>query len=373
MIRVLNVLVGLQRGGIETFLMNVYSKIDKSKIQFDFLITDKRDSDYKDEVIRLGGNVFTYSSRRDSLWQNYKDVDSFFKTHKYSIVHFHISSLSNIAPIFAAYHNNVGNIIIHSHSSNVVGSLHKILHRMNKLLIKRFSSHYLACSYDAAKWMYPSFIIKESLYKIIPNGINLDKFSFSIDKREEMRKKLNIDSTTLLFGHVGRFSFPKNHLFLLEVFKAIHNTIKNSKLVLVGKGEKESVIKEKILELNLSSDVIFFGESDKVDFLMASFDAFIMPSFYEGLPVVLVEAQASGLPCFVSNSVTNDIKVTNLINYISLNKSPSYWASEIIERMNDNLLSSRYVISDCKDLIDFDIKKVTVQLEKFYSNIEKVK
>lgn len=366
MMRVLNVLVGLERGGIETFLMNVYSNINKSEIQFDFLITEKKDTDYKKEILKYGGNVYTYSSRRDSVWRNYKEVDCFFKKHKYSIVHFHISSLSNIAPIYAAYRNNVKNIIIHSHSSNTVGILHKMLHRINKKIIKKIATHFFACSNEAASWMFPNSIFLKKDFTIIPNGILLEKFSFSEEKRKTVRKSLDIDENTLVFGHVGRLSFPKNHLFLLEVFKCIHNSQENSKLILVGKGERKSIIRQKIKELHLSSDVIFYGESNNVDYLMSSFDAFILPSFYEGLPVVLVEAQTSGLPCFVSNSITKDVKLTNFINYLSLDNSPSFWAYKIIENIKKNSLN-RYVVS--KSIRAFDIKEVSKKIENFYFNI----
>lgn len=370
--RILHVLVGLQRGGIETFLINIYKKIDKSKIQFDFLITDNRSSDYMNFIEKNGGRIYSYTSRRNGIIKNYKTALSFFINHKetYTIVHFHLSSLSNIAPIYAAKKAQIKNIIIHSHSSNASGIiLHKIIHFLNKKIIIYLADYFFSCSLNAASWMYPEKIINSSKFSIINNGIDLEKFEFNLKSRKNIREKLNISDDVFLLGHIGRFSYPKNHSFLIDVFSELVKVVPRSILVLVGEGPDLNKVRDKIINLNLSNKVIICGVTDKVPQLLSSFDLLLMPSRYEGFPVVLVEAQASRLPCYISDVITREIVLSDLINFISLNKSPMEWAQFISSNYNQVKRTGKSSIVNL-EMKSFDINKVTNKLICFYQSIE---
>lgn len=362
MIRVLQIVSSMNIGGIETFIMNVYRNIDRNKVQFDFLVTATEKCVYDDEIEALGGKIYRVSSRRKGILKNWNELNNFFEVHNYECVHCHTSSPSYMEPLIVAKRAGVKKIIIHSHSSKGPSNLcHRLIRTFYRPKIKRFSNIYFACSRVAADWMYGQYVSSNNI-TIIPNGIETDKFIFNEYARKNIREELKIEDKFVI-GHVGRFAYPKNHEFLIDIFKAIHDKKPNSVLVLVGDGELRNEIENKCRRLGMNDCVIFTGTRLDIPDILQALDVFVMPSRYEGLPVTLVEAQAVGLPCVISNRITSEIELTNLVKFVQLDSSINQWRDEIItkEKTNDR---KRYsgIIKKSK----FDISEVCKNLQEVY-------
>jgi len=367
MIRVLHIVNIMNRGGLETMIMNLYRNIDRTKIQFDFLTHSTQPGDYDNEIKELGGNIYSVVSRRQGILKNRRQLMEFFKKHpEYNIVHMHVSSLSYITPLKIATMGNVSTRVIHSHSSkHERGSIHKLLHMINQRKIKKYATNYFACSNVAAKWLYGDRLYNELDIHLINNSIDAQKFSFNEEVRNIVRKKLNIEDNFVI-GHVGRFTDAKNHIFLIDIFKEIHNIYPNSVLMLVGRGELENEIKNRVIKLGLEDSVMFMGVRSDIPELLQAMDVFLFPSLYEGLPVTLVEAQAAGLKCYVSDAVTQDVDITGLVQFISLQQSSKYWASKIIAGQEGYIRLNTY-----EDVVKagYDVKTAAIKLKEFYTNV----
>lgn len=365
MIRVLQIVSAMNRGGLETFIMNIYRNIDRNIVQFDFLVHTDKEGDYDREILELGGNIYSVPSRREGIFENRQALDRFFKSNdKYNVVHQHVSSLSYIEPLKVAKKYGVKTRIVHSHSSKQSGNkLNKYIHYFNQLRIENVATHYFACSDLAAKWLFGTSMYEKNKHCIINNGIELTTFKYNIQTREKYRKELKIDDRFVI-GHVGRFAYPKNHDFLIEVFKVIYRKNNNSILLLVGDGELRHKAEKKVEDLGLKNSVIFLGLRSDIPELLQAMDVFVLPSHYEGLPVTLVEAQAAGLICFASDAITKQVNITELINNISLNNSAEFWADRIIETSKD--YSRKDITPILKDN-DFDIASVIEKLMEYYT------
>lgn len=357
-IRILHVLGSMNRGGAETFVMNIYRNIDREDIQFDFLLTTDK-NDYSDEIAKLGGTIYTISPRNHGVISYLKNLNNFLEEHKYSVVHFHASSLSSIEVLLIAKINNVKVRIIHSHSSNQKGALHKIMHVVNKLFIRSLATDYLGCSELANSWMFKhTGVYKKSI--MINNGIITNSFAYNEAIRTDMRKRLNIKDE-LLFGHVGRFCEVKNHEFIIKIFHTYLKKYGNAHLILVGVGELEDKTKNMVAELNIEKNVTFLGLRSDISDLLQAMDIFLFPSLYEGLPVALVEAQASGVMIYGSDTISSKTVLSDNIKFLSLTKNEEFWATYI----HDDYL--KYKRGDkSKNIIEkgFDIKTTTDFLVK---------
>jgi len=367
MIRVLHIVNCMNRGGLETFIMNVYRNIDRSKVQFDFLVHVDKEGAFDKEIKTLGGKIFFVPPRNQGILKNRKILNKFFKVHpEYKIVHQHVSSLSYIEPLKVAKIHRVPIRIVHAHSTQQGGnSLHKYIHLWNRIFINSYATHYFACSNSAARWLFGKKMFENGEYKIINNGIEISKYRYNPVKRIEVRKALGINNKFVL-GHVGRFSYVKNHAFLIDLFKHICEISSDFVMLLVGDGELRENIETKIASYGLKNSVIITGIRNDVPDLLQAMDIFIFPSNYEGLPVALVEAQASGLPCLVSDNITRQVKITNNIEFIDLSSPISYWVSKI------NEIKRNYKRQDqSKQVIDkgFDIKKTAQHLQELYQKL----
>lgn len=337
--KVLHVINSMNRGGAETFIMNLYNSINTSNLQFDFLVTMNNNA-YEEEILNLGGKIYKIESRNQGYIKYIKHLYIFFKQHgeKYRSIHVHTSSLSNIEPLIFAKIFKIKNRIIHSHNTFQDGLIHRFLHYINKPFIHFFANKYLACSENALKWLYKNTFIKDKAI-IINNGIDINKFQYNENIRTEIRKQMQI-SEKIVIGHVGRFSKVKNHEFLIDIFYELTIINPYYHLVLVGCGELERKIYNKISKLGISDYVTILGPRPDVNNVLQAFDYFVFPSLFEGLPVALIEAQCSGLVCFCSNTISNEVNITNLCHFLSLNKSPQEWAiyisKTIYKRSNTN-------------------------------------
>lgn len=327
--RVIHVMDSLGFGGIQSFVMNVYRHIDRSQIQFDFLIHHHLEENFEDEVKRMGGKVYCLPSRRDGFFQNKIALKKFFDEHQeYDAVHMHESSLSYIEPLLAAKRAGVRKRIIHSHSTTQKGNpLHRLFHKMNQKRIYSIVTDVYACSDKAAEWLCGRENFLLGKYKFIPNSINPTAFYYNEEFRNEIRGKFCLEDEEIVVGLIGRLTWQKNHKFLLEVFAQLKKMNEIPlKLMIVGGGDLMDELKHMTNELGIQNETIFTGLRTDAKKFYSAMDILIMPSVNEGFPVTLVEAQAASLPCLVSQNVTQMAKISDFVLYESLDSSTDKWA-----------------------------------------------
>lgn len=356
MLRVLHVVTDMNRGGLETMIMNYYRNIDRKKIQFDFLVHRGYRASYDDEIESYGGKIYRLS--RLIPWsKNYiKMLDAFFQEHpEYKIVHVHQDCLSGVI-LKVAEKNGVPIRIAHSHSSSQDKNLKYLIKLWYKRWIPKYATQLLACGKEAGDWMFDG-----QPYQVLNNAIDAKKYKYDLKIREKMRQQLQISGDTKVIGHVGRFSEPKNHSFLIDIFQCIHEENKNTKLLLVGDGELYNQIQEKVKKYGLEEAVIFTGVRTDVTDLMQAMDVFLFPSLYEGLPLTLIEAQAAGLPCIISDKVPIECAITNLVQQVSLNSDKKKWASVVLKTTCER---KEMYLEICE--AGFDIRKNVRKLQEMY-------
>ena len=342
-------------GGVESVIMNYYRHLDYSKVQFDFICDEDSTRIPYDEIKKLGGRVFLVP-KYQNLPKYLKVLEKLFKENQYRIVHSNINTLS-VFPLYAAKKASVPIRISHSHStSNPKEWKRNLIKNILRPFSKRYATDYFACSELAGRYLFGNKAFDRGDVKIIHNAIDIDKFKFDEVTRKKLRKEFGIKDSTVVIGHVGRFVQQKNHTFLVDVFKEYHKKNPDSKLLLVGSGPLEDEIKKKVKRLGLDDSVLFLGQRDDINKLYSVMDIFCLPSLYEGLPVVGVEAQAAGLPCVFSDKITNDTVITKdtTLSKLELKK----WL--II--LNNIELESR----NAKILDDFNIKISVSDLVKLY-------
>ena len=367
MVRVLHIVTSMNRGGLETLIMNIYRKINRSKIQFDFLVHTNNEGAYDEEIRNLGGKLYRVTPRSKGILKNKRNLIDFFKSHtEYRIIHQHVSSLTYIEPIRIAKKFNVPVRIIHGHNTKQGGhKIHKYIHYTNKLSIKKAATHFFACSEDAANWMFGPHELFNINYTIINNGIDSERFSFNLGLRNEVRNEYNINDRFVI-GHLGRFAYQKNHRFILEVFNEVKKVENSAVLLLVGDGKLKSEIINKIKEENLEDSVIFTGVVSNTEALLNAMDVFLFPSIYEGLGIALIEAQSTGIKCFASTAVPKEVMITNNIKRISLQEPASRWAREILAYKNGYFREGQMQQIKTNK---YDISEVSYWLEELYENV----
>lgn len=334
MVRVLHIGRSMNRGGIETFIMNVYRTIDRSKIQFDFLL-NMGNGDYVNEIEQLGGRVFVIPSRNKGFGQYRRNLDCFFQEHAvdYRAVHLHESSLSLIEPLLIAKKYGINIRIIHAHSTNQPGFVHTLLHWWHKCFLRNAATHYYACSERAKDWMF-SYTGVLPKVQILKNGIIASDFKFNTEVRKQIREELHINNGIIVLGLVANLVPPKNHKFLIEIFKEFHSMKPESKLLLIGGGTLIEQTRLQIEQSGLTDSVLYLGKRNDISTLLQGMDAFVMPSLWEGLPVSLIEAQAAGLPVFCSDRISLMSKVTHNYYTLSLSQDAHDWAEFILKTLN---------------------------------------
>ena len=362
-IRILQIGMHDKIGGVETFLMNYYRNIDKKKFQFDFINPYEKLS-FQEEIEKLGGKVYKIPNFKKHPIKYYKAIKNIIKNNKYNIVHVHMLSAANVLPIKAAKSCDVKHIISHSHNSNTPpGVIRKILNMVNKKYIRHTCNHFLGCSLLASEWLYGAKFCKNNNIIVINNAIDYDKFCYNDSVRKKIREQLKVDNE-LLFGHVGRFSYQKNHNYLIELFNEIHKANPKTKLILIGDGELRKKIELKVNDYNLQKSVIFLGVVSNVNDYFQAMDVFLLPSWFEGLPVVGVEAQISSTKCVFSSTITKEIDITNNNLFIDINNDAKDNAKNILNfaKKEKNIVSRRNVSQ-------YDIQKESKKLESFYKDI----
>ena len=357
--RILHIVTYMGRGGLETMLMNYYRSIERNQIQFDFLVHRKERAVYDDEIEKLGGKIYRLSRLNPWNPQYIKELNEFFEEHKeYRIVHCHLDCMSSI-PLKVAKKAGVPIRIAHAHSSNQDKNIKYIPKLYFKKKIPMVATQLFACSKSAGDWMFG-----QSDVQVLQNAIDAKQYDFNNKTRCKIRKQLGLENEYVL-GHVGRFSSVKNHTFLIDVFERLKKTEANVKLLLVGDGEKYSEIEEKVKNKRLSEDVIFLGLRSDVNLIMQAMDVFLLPSLYEGLPVTMVEAQAAGLPCLISDRVPLECKITDLVYQVALDESLEIWIEKILDVKKIRRDSTYDVIKEA----GFDIYDNAKKLQEFYKKL----
>ena len=324
-------------GGVESVVMNYYRNIDRTKIQFDFFCDADSTRIPYDEIESLSGRIIVIPPYQ-KMPDYYKTLVREFKNGGYKIVHSHINAMSFFS-LAAARKAGVPVRIAHSHSTSSPHEWKKnIIKNLLRPLSKINSTDYFACSEVAAKWLFGKRTFCKNKITLLHNAIDLERFAFNAKSREEIRNEFKIEKDTVVLGHIGRFMPQKNHDFLIDIFNEYHKLNKNSVLFLAGAGPLENDVREKVLAQGLSDSVIFAGQRKDADKLYMAFDVFLLPSLYEGLAVVAVEAQATGVPVFASDKVSPETDLTDTLKMLPIEK-PEYWAAQIYSFINDEKTS----------------------------------
>ena len=366
-VRVLQVIGIMNRGGAETMIMNLYRNIDKTKVQFDFVVHSNDKGLFDDEIEELGGTIYHCPRYVIKNHLSYKSWwNNFFKEHssEYIAVHGHIGSTASIYLSIAKKYGLY--TIAHSHSAGKVISVKDVIYKIISYRTRNIADYFFGCSELAGVKRYGKKVVNNSkIFSVLNNAIDVNKYVFSNEIRSKIRKELSIDENQLVIGHIGRFDKAKNQSYLVNVFEELHNADKNTKLVLVGTGENVQSIKMQIKELNLENSIILTGVRSDVYDLLQAFDVFVFPSIYEGLPVTVIEAQASGLKCLLSDAITKEVDITGLVEYMSLNNSASDWADKILSMLPyDRVDTSKQIAA-----AGYDIKTTSKELTYFYLNL----
>ena len=347
----------MNRGGLETMLMNYYRHVDRERVQFDFLEHRKEHSAYDDEIESLGGRI--YRLPRLVPWSKsyLSALNHFFDEHpEYKVVHVHQDCLSSVILKVAAQHN-VPVRVAHSHSASQDKNLKYLIKLCYKRFIPKYATDLFACGRDAGDWMFGG-----APFQIINNAIDVAAYTYDRAKRQKVRQQLGLENEFTI-GHVGRFNQPKNHPFLLDIFATLLKEEPNAILLLVGGGEGMSKMQEKVQALGIAEHVRFLGVRSDVADLMQAMDIFVLPSLYEGLPVTMVEAQAAGLPCIISDKVPPECILTEgLVDIMTLSASPEAWAEKILAKRAIPRTDRRAEIA----AHGFDITTEAVKLQEFY-------
>ena len=358
--RILFISKWLSVAGTETFMMNVLRNINRQKFHVDFLIFSDLESDYSKEAEQLGAKIYRLPAR-SSGFSYYKSLNKFFreKGRQYEVIHSCEGNLSSIAPIYYAHKYRIPQRIVHSHNSSCKGFVNQVLHVINRNLVPLFCTCNLACSSLAAKYFFGK---KDCT--IVKNGVDTNRYKFNAERRILFRGEYNIPPSTHVLGHIGRFDEVKNHDFLLDIFFEYKKKNHDSILLLVGSGLLEDKIRQKVHRLGLDECVLFLGVRNDIPDILCAMDCFVMPSLYEGLPFVLVEAQTTGLPCVISNTINKDSKLTPNLAFCGLNDDAGLWVEKIKDIIGkDNREEGAKYIEER----GFDVLSTVRYLESLYA------
>lgn len=357
MIRVLHVVTYMGRGGLETMLMNYYRHIDRSKVQFDFLVHREFEADYDEEIKSLGGRIY-HVSRLVPWSRRYKaELRRFFRTHpEYKIVHVHQDCLSSVA-LQCAKDCGIPVRIAHSHNSNQDKNIKYLFKRYYMRKIPETATELFACGKAAGDWMFGG-----KAYQLLPNAIAAEKYIYEEEKAKKIKKELDLEKN-IVIGHIGRFNPQKNHKFLIDIFEKCFEKNQKVRLMLIGDGEGRKEIENKVKERGLQDNVIFMGVRKDVPELLQAMDVFVFPSLYEGLPVTMIEEQAAGVPAVISNRVSEECIITkDLVKVEGLEETPEQWADKILKQAKINKSDRNEEIKKAK----YDVETTAKWLEEYY-------
>ncbi len=360
--RLLCIVGGMNVGGAETFLMKVYRNLDKTQYQMDFAVSIEGDGTYDDEIKALGGKIYHITPKSKGVIKNFCDIKKLVKKEQYKYVLRTSQHSLSAMELLAAKFGGAKVRVYRSSNSNTASVNKKQLwiHRLCSFMPKWFANVRIAPSTEAAEFMFGKNCITKGKATILNNGIDLDVYKYSENDRKQIRKDFHLENK-LIIGHIGRFNHQKNHKFLLEIFNEIKKHRENAVMMLVGKGELEEEIRKEIEKMKISEYVIFTGVRSDIPQILSSMDVMVFPSLYEGLPNVIVEAQASGLPCILSDRITKEVNITESVRYLSISEPLEKWAIEAIEKgENDRVDVTHMLFEKGYDIQSVSKKFVTI-------------
>lgn len=315
-----------QFGGVERFITNVYQLLRDEDISFDFYILSEK-IDYL-ELNSIRDSIIYITPRRSNYFRFCSDLKKQLNNN-YDIMWYNCCTLSCFEPIVYAYKAGIKKIIVHSHNGENMGnSLTGILHKLNKIRLSRYATDYFSCSDRATQFMFPKKVRDHA--KIIHNFIDSEKYYFNPELSRKIKHNLGVEDKYII-GHVGRFHPQKNHIFILEIFKEYLAYNPKAMLIFCGNGELFDKVKTKAIDLKINESVLFLGDVDNIQNIYQAFDLFLFPSLYEGLPFALIEAQAAGIPCLISDTISDQIRITNKVMSESLSSSVKQWAEDLVK------------------------------------------
>lgn len=332
--KVCHVIGNFVNGGVESVLLRYLPFFDKNKFEIHIVAHGVEVASCLQSFVDLGCITHIITPKRVSLIRNIAELYNLFSSEKYDVVHSHLTEWA-CAPLFAAARAGVPIRINHSHMVEYPAGIRKIYYKARFMLGKKYSTHYFACGESAARYLFGNEAYENGVVNIVPNAFNVSDYRFNKDARLKVRNDLCIDDETYVIGHVGRFERQKNHELLLDLFSEFHSNNPNSVLLLVGDGSLRCEMQNKIEELDLVNSVNLLGVRDDLPELYSSFDLFVFPSLYEGLGIVLLEAQMAGLPVVASSEVPIEADVGGNLTTLSVKEAPAQWAKVCQDKIMD--------------------------------------
>lgn len=360
MIRVLHFIPAFNMGGMESLVMSLYRNIDRQKVQFDFLVETKNNLNVFDEIKSMGGNIYRITDVNKYNPISYiSKIANFFKENgeKFNILHCHNYERGPVISYYAKKYG-INHRIFHAHTNSMddvrFRQLKRILMRVNNFL----STDFLASSKESGDFYFSKDKKKFIVFK---NSIDVNSFTFNKEIRIKLKKELNL-SDEFVIGHTGRFTYAKNHSRIIEIFKILNKKVPNSKLLLIGDGPLREELESLVDKYSLSSSVIMTGTKDNINDYLQVMDVFLLPSFFEGFCISLLEAQASGLPCIVSKNIPKEVELTNLVEKLDLEDNNDLWVAKIEDKQSFLRINhSSSIITN-----GYDTKENAKKLQKFY-------
>lgn len=350
-------------GGVESVIMNYYKNIDRSKVQFDFLVESTSKIIDKEIIEAMGGRIIIIPPYSNPF-HYMKTLEVIFKQGKYDIVHSNMNALS-VFTLRAAKKAGINIRIAHSHSTSNKKEWKKtIIKNILRPFSKKYATHFFGCSEYAAKWLFGNKLVEKGKVEIINNAIDIKRFQFNQEVRNKIRLENGLNDKFVV-GHIGRFMRQKNHDFLIDIFYEFQKIKENSILLLIGDGPLRNEIKEKVKHLNIENKVIFINMTDRPEDYYQAMDCFLLPSLYEGLPVVGVEAQINGLRCYFANTITNEVKISDNVIFLSLKQNPSIWAKQIASDLESQNISRIEFNDDNRFNIMYQSQNLVELYQKF--------
>ncbi|MDO4186079.1 MAG: glycosyltransferase family 1 protein [Bacteroidales bacterium] len=366
-IRVLMLFTNMNRGGAESMVMSYYRNIDRTKVQFDFLVHRPERGAYEEEIEQLGGRIYRLIPFHPFTFGQYKKlVSQFFDDHpEYQIIHGHCSELGYFI-YQEASRRGIPHIIAHAHNAHALYDMKWPFRTWFKHRMRRYLTHEFTCGQEAAVWLFGSKLAHQAVLQ--RNAIDTQLFRFDTENRVRIHKEFGIADDTLLIGHVGRFEKQKNHSFLIDVFEKVLTLYPQARLLLIGgTGNLEGAVRAKVKEKGLADKVIFAGTRSDVPQILSAMDVFLFPSFMEGMSLSMLEAQCAGLPCLVSDSIPKEISVTDLITYYPLKIGADDWAKRLFEVSKGKADRNNYYQKVAE--AGYDIKQNAEWLQNYYLSL----
>ncbi len=332
--RLLCIVGSLDQGGAETFLMKMYRRLDRTQYQMDFCVMNSQKGEYEDEIIALGGRIYHIVEKSSGPMKCLRSIKSIVKENGYkSVIRVNEHSLS-VLDLIAAKSGGAEILAMRSSNANSGSSKKRLLHRLFKFLPVMVPNVKIAPSDKAAEYTFGKKAVRNNEIVFLRNGIPYNEYDFSMEKREKYKNEFKLDNCFVI-GHIGRFSAQKNHIFLIGVFKELMKMNVNARLLLIGDGELRDEIKKKTEEYGIRDKVIFAGKRSDVPAILSVMDMLLFPSLYEGMPNVVIEAQAAGLPCVISDTITREADITGLVRYLPLENGAEAWAECCAETLKE--------------------------------------